>query len=244
MSTSCRYYRPYSIAGKVALVTGASAGIGEAIAWRMADAGAKLVLVARRGDRLSALKKAILAEFPEARIHCVTLDVRKIKALTKMVPSLPSEFRDIDILVNNAGLALGVDATDECNLGNAQQMLETNVLAVVALTKVVAQGMKARNGGHIINISSVAAHESYARGGVYCATKHAIDALTTAALHDFVDTDIRVTAISPGAVKTEFSVVRFGGDTQKADDVYAGIDPLTAADIADNVRLFFQSATP
>lgn len=235
--SSSRFYKPYSIAGKVTLVTGASAGIGEAIAWRMADAGAKLILVARRSDRLLALQKAILAEFPDARIHCVTLDVRKITELTAMVLSLPTEFREIDILVNNAGLALGVDATDEVNLDNAQQMLETNVLAVVALTKVVSQGMKARNSGHIINISSVAAHESYARGGVYCATKHAIDALTTAALHDFVDTDIRVTAISPGAVKTEFSVVRFGGDTQKADDVYAGIDPLTAADIADNVRL-------
>ena len=229
-------YKPYSIRDKVALVTGASAGIGEAIAWRFADAGAKIVLVARRTERLKSLKQAILAEYPDARIHCVTLDVRKIKALTKMPSSLPAEFRDIDILVNNAGLALGIDATDESNLENAQQMLETNVLAVVALTKVVSQGMKARNSGHIINISSVAAHESYARGGVYCATKHAVDALTTAALHDFVDTDIRVTAISPGAVKTEFSVVRFGGDIKKADDVYAGIDPLTAADIADNVR--------
>ena len=233
--TNGAFYRPYSIRDKVVLITGASAGIGEACAWRFADAGSKLVLVARRTQRLAALKSAILAHYPDARIHLVTLDVRKTKALTKLPTSPPPAFADVDILENNAGLALGVDATDEADLSNAQQMLETNVLAVVALTKVVSAGMKKRNSGHIINISSVAAHESYARGGVYCATKHAVDALTTAALHDFVDTDIRVTAISPGAVQTEFSIVRFGGDTKKADDVYAGIDPLTAADIADNV---------
>jgi len=228
-------YKPYSIRGKVVLITGASAGIGEACAWRFAEAGCKVVIVARRTARLNELKKAIIAEYPDAQVHCVTLDVRKIKMLTKMPSQLPQGFQNIDILVNNAGLALGVDATHEADIANAQQMLETNVLAVVALTKVVSQGMKERNSGHIINISSVAAHEAYARGGVYCASKHAVDALTTAALHDFVDTKIRVTAISPGAVKTEFSMVRFGGDKAKADDVYAGIDPLTAADIADNV---------
>ena len=213
---------------------GASAGIGEACAWRFADAGCKLVLVARRQDRLESLKKVLMDTY-NVHVHTVVLDVRDIDALMDMVGSLPDGFKHIDILVNNAGLALGLDTTDQVNIQDAMQMIDTNVKAVIALTSAVSKTMKERNSGHIINISSVAAHESYKQGGVYCATKHAVDALTVAARHDFVDTDIRVTAISPGAVKTEFSVVRFKGDEQKADDVYAGINPLTAADIADNV---------
>lgn len=227
-------YKPYSIKGKVALVTGASAGIGEACSWRLADAGCHLILVARRGDRLDQLKEKIVEAFG-VQVHCVVMDVRNTEDLMALPQTLPSEFQDIDILVNNAGLALGMDTTDDVNMDDATIMLETNVKAVVALTSVVSRIMKKRNSGHIINISSVAAHESYKQGGVYCATKHALDALTVAARHDFVDTDIRVTAISPGAVKTEFSVVRFKGDEKRADDVYAGINPLTAADIADNV---------
>lgn len=232
--TQYESYKPYSIKGKVALVTGASAGIGEACAWRFADAGCRLVLVARRGERLEQLKGKIVGAFG-VPVHCVVMDVRNTSELMALPESLPQEFQNIDILVNNAGLALGMDTTDAVNIEDASTMLETNVKAVVALTSVVSKGMKERNAGHIINISSVAAHESYKQGGVYCATKHALDALTVAARHDFVDTDIRVTAISPGAVKTEFSVVRFKGDEKKADDVYAGIHPLTASDIADNV---------
>lgn len=227
-------YKPYTIKGKVALVTGASAGIGEACAWRLADAGCRLVLLARRKDRLEQLKKNLTDTFGVS-VHCVVLDVRNTEELMAVPQNLPDGFQNIDILVNNAGLALGMDTTDDVNMEDATTMLETNVKAVVALTSVVSKSMKKRNAGHIINISSVAAHESYKQGGVYCATKHALDALTVAARHDFVDTDIRVTAISPGAVKTEFSVVRFKGDEKKADDVYAGIHPLTAADIADNV---------
>jgi 3-hydroxy acid dehydrogenase / malonic semialdehyde reductase len=227
-------YRPYSIKGKVALVTGASAGIGEACAWRLAEAGCNIVLLARRADRLEVLKKSLVEAY-DVQVHCVVMDVRDTNALQALPQTLPVAFQNIDILVNNAGLALGMDTTDDVNMEDATIMLDTNVKAVVALTSVVSKGMKERNSGHIINISSVAAHESYKQGGVYCATKHALDALTVAARHDFVDTDIRVTAISPGAVKTEFSVVRFKGDEKRADDVYAGIKPLTAADIADNV---------
>eukprot|EP00890_Picochlorum_soloecismus_P000264 jgi/Picsp_1/1238/NSC_04719-R1_serine 3-dehydrogenase len=212
----------------------ASSGIGEACAWRLAEAGCKLVLVARRGDRLHAMQHAITEEYGVS-VHTIAMDVRDIDALLQLPENLPSEFADVDILVNNAGLALGAESADEVDMSDADTMLQTNVMPVIALTKAFSKSMKARNSGHIINISSVAAHEAYKGGSVYCATKHAVDALTVAARHDFVETDIRVTAISPGAVKTEFSIVRFKGDEEKAEDVYKGIHPLTAADIADNV---------
>lgn len=228
-------YKPYSIQDKVVLITGASSGIGEACAWRFADAGCKLIILARRADRLEALKRDIQQTYPTVPVHSIILDVRDTEQLVRLPETLPGEFRDVDILVNNAGLALGAYTTDDVDIEDAIQMINTNITSVVALTKVVSASMKKRNSGHIINISSVAAHESYKQGGVYCGTKHAVDALTVAARHDFVDTDIRVTAISPGAVKTEFSVVRYKGDEDKADQVYEGIHPLTAADIADNV---------
>lgn len=228
-------YKPYSIQDKVVLITGASSGIGEACAWRFADAGCKLIILARRADRLEALKRDIQQTYPTVSVHSIILDVRDTEQLVRLPETLPAEFRDVDILVNNAGLALGTYTTDDVDIEDAIQMINTNITSVVALTKVVSASMKKRNSGHIINISSVAAHESYKQGGVYCGTKHAVDALTVAARHDFVDTDIRVTAISPGAVKTEFSVVRYKGDEDKADQVYEGIHPLTAADIADNV---------
>lgn len=228
-------YKPYSIQDKVVLITGASSGIGEACAWRFADAGCKLIILARRADRLEALKRDIQQTYPTVPVHSIILDVRDTEQLVRLPETLPAEFRDVDILVNNAGLALGAYTTDDVDIEDAIQMINTNITSVVALTKVVSASMKKRNSGHIINISSVAAHESYKQGGVYCGTKHAVDALTVAARHDFVDTDIRVTAISPGAVKTEFSVVRYKGDEDKADQVYEGIHPLTAADIADNV---------
>eukprot|EP00879_Flechtneria_rotunda_P027488 GHRR01029450.1.p1 GENE.GHRR01029450.1~~GHRR01029450.1.p1 ORF type:complete len:193 (+),score=50.71 GHRR01029450.1:838-1416(+) len=141
----------------------------------------------------------------------------------------------VHILINNAGLALGVSTVSDHDLEDAQIMWTTNVLSVVALTKQIVKGMLERNKGHIVNMSSIAAKEAYAGGGLYCGTKFALDAYTTAMRHELVGTDIRVTDIQPGAVQTEFSVVRFKGDVQKADAVYEGIDPLTAADIADNV---------
>lgn len=227
-------HKPFSVSGKVALVTGASAGIGEATAYALASAGCKLVLVARREDRLRSLAASLQKEYGTP-VHWVALDVRDIASLQRMPETLPEEFKVIDILVNNAGLALGIEGVDEITMEDADQMLDTNVRSVIALTRVVSESMKKRDAGHIVNISSVAAHEAYKGGSVYCATKHAIDAFTVAARHDFVDTNIRVTAISPGAVKTEFSVVRYKGDVEKADATYDGIIPLTAEDIADNV---------
>jgi NADP-dependent 3-hydroxy acid dehydrogenase YdfG len=224
-------YSPYSLEGQCVLVTGvrrlfpscfhvhsssarspalgpaaagASAGIGEACAWRFAEAGCRLVLLARRADRLDALKAELEAAHGSA-VHTVVLDVRDAAGVAALPAALPEAFRGVDILLNNAGLALGVEAADEVDLDDARTMLESNVLSVVGFTRAFTPGMRARNRGHVINISSVAAQEAYAGGSVYCATKHALAALTVAARHDFVGTDIRVTAISPGAVETEFS---------------------------------------
>ena len=163
------------------------------------------------------------------------MDVRDTPAVMALPASLPEPFHQVDILVNNAGLALGVDPADDVNLEDARTMIDCNIMAVITFTKVFSAPMRERNNGHIINLGSIAGKESYAGGAVYCATKHAVEAMTIAARHDFVGTNIRVTSISPGAVKTEFSVVRFKGDDSKADAVYQGIHPLTAADIADNV---------
>lgn len=193
------------------------------------------MLLARRAERLAALKAELEHHYPDIKVHVVVLDVCNIEAITALPSNLPSEFAAVDILVNNAGLALGTQTVDEVDLQDARTMIESNVLSVVAFLRAFTPGMRARNAGHIVNMSSIAAHESYAGGSVYAGTKHALDAITVAARHEFVGTDVRVTAISPGAVKTEFSVVRFKGDGAKADAVYEGINPLTAADIADNV---------
>lgn len=229
-----RLYTPYDIKGQVALVTGASSGIGLATAQRLAEAGCNLVIVARRSDRLQSLKSELEEEF-KVSVHTVSLDLRDLGAVAQLPQQLPEEFRDVGILVNNAGLALGVAAIGGHDIEDAKQMIETNFLSVVALTNEVVKGMIARNRGHIVNMSSIAAKESYHGGGLYCGSKFALDAFTTATRHELVGTNLRVTSILPGAVKTEFSVVRFKGDTAKADAVYEGIDPLTAADIADNV---------
>jgi len=214
-----------------ALVTGASAGIGEAIAWRFAEAGCAVVLCARRQDRLTSLKQKIQAKYPSAEVDTVVVDVRD----TAAVLALPQKVGPIDILVNNAGLALGVAPADKNDPEQARQMIETNVLAPVVFVSAFAPAMVKRNRGHIVNISSVAGHESYGGGSVYAATKFAVNGFTIAARHDLVGTPVRVTAISPGLVETEFSIVRFKGDTEKAGKVYAGLTPLIAPDIADQV---------
>lgn len=228
-------YASYSIAGQVALITGASAGIGEACAWRLAEAGCKLVLIARREARLAALQHAIQHHYPGVAVHTLAMDVQDLEAIAALPQQLPDEFREVDILLPNAGLALGVAPVHELDMEDAQTMVNTNVLSVMAFVRAFTPGMVARNRGHLIFMSSIAAHEAYSGGSAYTATKHAVDAFANSARHDLVATDVRVTSISPGAVKTEFSVVRFKGDEGKADAVYEGIRPLLASDIADNV---------
>eukprot|EP00775_Hariotina_reticulata_P004084 gene4084-4331_t len=233
MATSA-LYNPYDIRGQVAVVTGASSGFGEATAWRLAEAGCKLVLIARRMDRLLSLKEQ-LVEMYQVPVHVVQLDMRDLEAVKHFAADLPSEFQEVDILINNAGLALDVTTVSDHLIEDAQCMIETNYLSVVVLTRELVKGMIARNRGHIVNLSSIAGREAYHGGAIYCASKHALDAFSTASRHELVATNVRVTSIAPGAAKTEFSVIRFKGDVQRADAVYEGFDPLTAPDIADNI---------
>jgi len=184
---------------------------------------------------VQALKDTLEAKY-QVPIFISTLDVRDTAQIQALPEKLPDEFKEVDILVNNAGLALGVAPVTEIDIQDMNTMLQTNVAGVAVFTRLFAPGMVTRNRGHIVNISSVAGHEAYAGGGMYCATKFAVDALTTATRHDLIaSSNVRVSAISPGAVQTEFSNVRFGGDDAKAAAVYQGIVPLNGADCADNV---------
>jgi NADP-dependent 3-hydroxy acid dehydrogenase YdfG len=228
-------YAPLALKGKVVLVTGASAGIGEACAHRFAQEGCKLILIARRLNKLEETKKLLEEKYPQTKVHCVQFDVKNLDKIGELKAALPAEFSKVDILVNNAGVALGTPPAHENPIEDVETMLRTNVSSVMAFVSTFAPGMVERDQGHIVNISSIAGHESYPGGSVYCATKHAIDAYTTAMRHDLVGTNIRVTAISPGAVRTEFTLVRFGQDADKEDTFYKGFTPLNAWDIADNV---------
>lgn len=231
-----------SIRGWCALVTGASSGIGAATAKALGlEAGCNLVLVARRRERLEALKDEILASIsssssdPPLRIHTATLDVRDPKAVSEFLETLPLEFKEIDILVNNAGLALGVDKVSDLKDEDVASMVETNCLALTRFTRLVTPGMVRRDRGHVVNIGSVAGSYHYGGGAAYCATKAFVLAFTNAARSDLVDSQVRVTLISPGAVKTEFGGVRYRGDEEAANKVYEGIDALSAEDCADAV---------
>jgi NADP-dependent 3-hydroxy acid dehydrogenase YdfG len=238
-------YDALSLAGQAALVTGASSGIGEAIAWRLASEGvSRLVLVARRKHRLDALAAAIERHHPSARVAAVAADLSDASQAERLIPHmLPAGFDgSLDILVNNAGLALGVASVADNDLAEARAMLETNVFSVVAVTKAAVRLMLAaperqrrQRPGHVVFVSSVAGHEAYGGGSVYCATKHAIEAFAAATRHDLVAAPVRVTTVAPGAVRTEFSEVRFRGDKARADAVYAGFEPLNARDVADEV---------
>lgn len=230
-------YAPVDLSGKQVLITGATAGIGRAIAWRFAELGCKVAICGRRENLLEELKTELCKTFPKLpEPVCVKLDVSDVAAVQALEKKLSEAgMSEVQILVNNAGLALGVAATDENDLGDVQTMLMTNVMGVMALTRTFCPGMKARGAGHIVNISSVAAHECYTGGSAYCATKHAVNAFTIASRHDLAGTPLRVTAISPGMVATDFSKTRFGGDEDKAAKVYEGIVPLVAEDIADQV---------
>eukprot|EP00192_Tetraselmis_astigmatica_P021846 CAMPEP_0117657618 /NCGR_PEP_ID=MMETSP0804-20121206/5427_1 /TAXON_ID=1074897 /ORGANISM="Tetraselmis astigmatica, Strain CCMP880" /LENGTH=266 /DNA_ID=CAMNT_0005464085 /DNA_START=87 /DNA_END=887 /DNA_ORIENTATION=+ len=232
MALASQLYAPYDIKGQVALVTGASSGIGESIAWRLAELGTSLVITARREDRLQKLKAEIQAKYSVA-VHTQTLDMRDLKAVKAMPGVLPPEFQKVDILVNNAGLAVGVDKAYEANIDDYVTMLEANVTGLMAMTRALVPGMVERKRGHVVNMSSVAGIEGYPGGAGYNASKFAVNGYSIALRHDLCGTPVRVTTISPGAVQTEFSTVRLG-DKTAADAMYAGFDPLTAADIADN----------
>jgi 3-hydroxy acid dehydrogenase / malonic semialdehyde reductase len=218
------------IAGKIVLVTGASAGIGEAIARKFAEVGARLIVAARRADRLEKLAKDLGTE-----CHVLELNVRDRKAVNDAIAGLPDPWREIDILVNNAGLSRGLDKLHEGNIDGWEDMIDTNVKGLLYMSRAVILGMVERGRGHIINIGSIAGHEVYPAGNVYCATKFAVDALTKGMRLDLVETPVRVSTVDPGLVETEFSEVRFYGDRDRAKTVYQGYKPLEGRDIAEAV---------
>ncbi|KAJ3092914.1 hypothetical protein HK102_000457 [Quaeritorhiza haematococci] len=240
-ATATRFAR--RLAGKVVFVTGASSGIGAACAHEFAREGSNLVLTARRFDRLLKLKEDILAQYPSVKVHPVELDVRSREKVNETVDNLPSEFQNISVLINNAGLVIGKDTIESVSPDAVDTMFDTNVKGLLYVTQAILPIMKRNNAGHIINVSSISGTQVYPGGGVYCATKHAVDAMTRTLRMELVDTPINVTSIDPGMVETEFSVVRFGGDKQQADKVYEGLQPLTGQDIAETI-VFAASRPP
>jgi len=219
--------------GRVVFITGASAGIGEACARAFAELGCRLILSARRGERLEALRRELLDSGVDVLV--LPMDVRNRREVETAVDSLPPDWREIEVLVNNAGLALGLAPLHEGEVDDWDRMIDTNVKGLLYVTRAVLPGMVERNRGHIINIGSIAGREVYRGGTVYCATKHAVRAITLGLRLDLLGTDIRVITVDPGMVETEFSIVRFKGDVERAREVYEGLQPLTARDIADAV---------
>ncbi len=226
---------------KTALITGATSGIGEACARRFAQGGYNLILTARREDRLQEIEQELA--HGDTRIVTLAFDVCDREAARRAWDSLPDEWKNIDVLVNNAGLAKGLEPEYEGNCEEWDQMIDTNIKGLLTMTRLVVPGMVERNSGHVINIGSVAGDAAYAGGNVYCATKAAVKALTDGLRIDVADSCVRVTNIKPGLVETNFSNVRFNGDTQRAASVYEGIKPLTGDDIAD-VCYYAASAPP
>ena len=225
---------------KRVLITGASSGIGAGCARKFASEGARLILNARNIERLEALAEEIKNEYGAA-CYILPFDVCDRQAAAAALASLPDEWKSIDILINNAGLAIGVDKEHEGCLEEWDVMIDTNIKALLSMTRMVVPGMIERGRGHIINIGSIAGDAAYPGGSVYCATKAAVKALSDGLRIDLVDTPLRVTNVKPGLVETNFSVVRFRGDKDRADNVYKGIHALTGDDIAE-VAYFAASA--
>ncbi|MCP4568906.1 MAG: SDR family NAD(P)-dependent oxidoreductase [FCB group bacterium] len=219
---------------KTVFITGASAGIGRACAAAFAREGARLLLCARRMAKLAELQTELQDKY-DVDCHLLELDVCVQKDVEKTIENLPPDWQSIDILINNAGLSRGLAKFHEADLTDWEEMIDTNIKGLLYVSRVVVPGMVASNAGHIVNIGSIAGHEVYPGGNVYCATKHAVDAITKGLQIDLVDTPVRVSAVDPGMVETEFSLVRFHGDAEKAKTVYKGLTPLHGEDIAEAV---------
>lgn len=223
-----------SVSNRIVMITGASSGIGEACAYAFAQAGARLILAARRGDRLEALAQDLRAEF-DTQIHLITLDVRDRAAVEAAIAAIPEEWSAIEILVNNAGLSRGLEKLYQAEIQDWEEMIDTNVKGLLYVTRAVVPGMVARDRGHVINIGSIAGRAAYPGGHVYCGSKAAVRAISEGLKQDLLGTAVRVSLIEPGLVETEFSEVRFHGDRDRAKSVYQGLTPLTGEDIADLV---------
>ena len=226
---------------KIVFITGASSGIGAACARKFAKEGYSLLLNARSVDKLQTLKTELENAY-STDILLLPFDVRDREAAAIALATLPEQYQAIDVLVNNAGLALGMDKEYEGTEENYDTMIDTNITALLMITRLVVPGMVKRGKGHIINIGSVAGDAAYPGGSVYCATKAAVKVLSDGLRMDLVDTPLRVTNVKPGLVETNFSVTRFGGDKERADKVYLGIKPLTGDDIADVV--YYTASAP
>ncbi|MGM9803236.1 MAG: SDR family oxidoreductase [Muribaculaceae bacterium] len=218
---------------KIALVTGATSGIGQACARRFAQAGYDVIVTGRNQNALSALAKEL--KDGGAEVLPLNFDVMNREATVQAIEGLPEQWRKVDVLVNNAGLARGLEPEYEGSFADWDEMIDTNIKGLLTMTRLVVPGMVERNSGHVINIGSVAGDAAYAGGNVYCATKSAVKAISDGLRIDLAHTAVRVTNVKPGLVQTHFSNVRFHGDDERADNVYRGIEPLTADDIADVV---------
>ncbi len=217
---------------KTALITGATSGIGQATAKLFAENNYNLIITGRRKQRLVELKNLLNKK---VKVEILNFDIQNKSEVYNAIDSLPDDFKNIDILINNAGLALGLSKIQDGDENDWEQMIDTNIKGVLYITKKVSQLMIKNNSGHIVNIGSIAGKEVYPFGNVYCATKHAVDALTKGMRIDLLENNVKVTSIDPGMVDTEFSMVRFHGDKQKADNVYKGFTPLYAEDIAETI---------
>ena len=222
------------LTNRCVLVTGASSGIGHACAGAFAERGCRLLLAARRKDRLEELASTLQARHG-VEVLTTSLDVRDSGGVESWVGGLTDEWRDIDILVNNAGLSRGIEPLHQGDISDWEEMIDTNVKGLLFVTRAVLPGMVNRGHGHVINIGSIAGHEVYPGGNVYCATKHAVTALNRGLAIDTLGTGVRVSSVDPGMVETEFSLVRFHGDAERANGVYDGLEPLTGEDVADAV---------
>jgi 3-hydroxy acid dehydrogenase / malonic semialdehyde reductase len=223
-----------TLKGKIIFITGASAGIGEACAKIFAAQGAKLLLAARRYDRLQQTGSRLQNLGAEA-IHLLELDVRDQKKVAAAITSLPAEWQAIDILINNAGLSRGLDKVHEGEIEDWEEMIDTNIKGLLYVTRAVVPGMVQRGRGHVVNLGSTAGEVTYPGGAVYCGTKAAEHSINDGLRQDLLGTPVRVTTVDPGMVETEFSQVRFHGDTERAAKVYQGLTPLTPDDVADAI---------
>lgn len=223
-----------SLKEKIVFITGASSGIGKAAAYTFAELGARILICARRNEKIQSLADELQKKF-NVKTYAFQLDVRLRKNVEQSLSSLPSDWKEIAVLVNNAGLSRGLDNIQDADIDDWDEMIDTNVKGLLYITRSILPGMIERNEGHIINIGSVAGHWTYSKGNVYAASKFAVNALSQGMKMDLLGTPIRVTSIDPGLVETEFSVVRFRGDNERAKKVYEGLTPLTPEDIAESI---------
>jgi 3-hydroxy acid dehydrogenase / malonic semialdehyde reductase len=226
---------------KTVLITGATSGIGEATAIKFAEATYRLIITGRRKDRLNDLTEHLVQEYG-IDVLPLCFDVRDLRQVEKYLGKLPEEWQKIDILVNNAGLAAGLAHIDDGDRDDWDRMIDTNVKGLLYVTRTIVPGMVSRQSGHIINISSIAGKEVYENGNVYCASKHAVEALSKGMRIDLLKHGIKVTNIAPGMVETEFSLIRFRGDKERADAVYNGIRALKGEDVAEVI--FYCTSLP